>query len=150
MKRTQFSLSTLIVSASAAALAIVLMVFLYRHYFSGHWKEHFARYDNQNQTDRIPRDIQPPEPRTYEEHQSFRGLDLTKVPSTTRYANIPDLFEARPPGSQSFHLRNNVVVVESGIDGSLFYLPEKDQFNVQSDPLGSSSLTYFVPIHGQP
>ncbi len=74
---------------------------------------------------------------------------MTKLPTTTQWVDLPDVFEQHPPGSLSFHVREDVVV-ESGIDGSVFYVPEKNQFYVQSDPVGSSTLTYFGPIHGHP
>jgi hypothetical protein len=42
----------------------------------------------------------------------IRGLDLTIAPCTTRFEELPDLFEARPPGSKSYHLRDEIVRFE--------------------------------------
>lgn len=82
--------------------------------------------------------------------QSFRGLDLAKVPRTTRVSELPDVWEERPQGSRSFEIRKDVVCVYSGLDGAVYHVPEKECFYIQYDPLGSSTMTYYGPIEGDP
>jgi biopolymer transport protein ExbD len=90
-----------------------------------------------------------------------RGLDLTTAPCTTRYGDLPDLFEDRPPGSKSYHLRDDVVraPIPRGTDsaplsqlplGEVFYIPAKNIFYVQYDGLGASTLHYYGPFEGDP
>jgi hypothetical protein len=88
-----------------------------------------------------------------EDGKVFLGLDLSTVPHTTKWSELPDLFEARPPGSRSYHLRNDVVTArhpEKWILGDVLYIPRLDRFYVQSDPIASSTLTYYGPFEGEP
>ncbi|MGB2808754.1 MAG: DUF1573 domain-containing protein [Sedimentisphaerales bacterium] len=80
----------------------------------------------------------------------FFGLDLTDAPRTTRSADLSDLFEARPPGSKSYHRREDVDVVYAGLYGTVYNIPEKEIFYIQHDKLGSSTLSYYGPFNGDP
>ncbi len=80
----------------------------------------------------------------------FLGLDLTDAPRTTKSADLPDLFEERPPGSKSYEIASGVTVMYGGFEGTVYYIPERDVFYVQQDKLGSSTLTYYGPFEGDP
>ena len=80
----------------------------------------------------------------------FHGLDLTAVPHTTNSSKLPDLFEERPPGSKSYRIQEDVTVIYSGIDGTVYFIPGRNIFYVQHDKLGSSTLTYYGPFEGNP
>ena len=83
----------------------------------------------------------------------LRGLDLTDAPRTTKLADLPVLWEERPPGSRSYKLRDRVVVgrdIELALVGQVYYVPDRDVFYVQYDPVGSSTLTYYGPFEGKP
>ncbi len=80
----------------------------------------------------------------------FLGLDLTDAPRTTKSADLPDLFEARPPGSKSYHRREDIDIVYSGLVGNVYYIPDKEIFYIQHDKLGASTLTYYGPFNGDP
>ncbi len=82
--------------------------------------------------------------------QEFHGLDLAKAPRTTRASELPDLWEERPKGSRSFEIRKDVKCVYSGLDGTVYHVPAKNIFYVQSDPLGSNAMTYYGPFDGDP
>ncbi len=82
--------------------------------------------------------------------EKFHGLDLTKAPRTTRESDLPDLWEERSEGSDSFIMRNDVRRVYSGFDGAVYHILEKNCFYVQHDPYGSSTMTYFGPFGGDP
>jgi Tol biopolymer transport system component len=84
------------------------------------------------------------------ERIEFFGLDLTEAPSTTKSADLPDLFEELPPGSKSYEIAKDVAVAYSGLDGTVYYIPEKEIFYIQHDKLGSSTLTYYGPFNGDP
>jgi hypothetical protein len=73
------------------------------------------------------------------------GIDLASAPHTTRWADLPDVFEEDPPGSRSYHTRKNVLGFSLGFDHWLF-VPAKAIAYVQSDPLGSSTMTYYGPF----
>ena len=81
----------------------------------------------------------------------FHGLDLTNAPRTSRSAELPDLWEERPAGSLSYEMREEVkCVVHQGLDGMVFYVPEKDCFYIQHDPPASSTMTFYGPFEGDP
>ena len=90
----------------------------------------------------------------------YRGLDLTTAPVTTRYEELPDLFEDRPPGSKSYHIRDDVVRSHVSLstgtvgveipNGEVFYIAEKNIYYVQCDPMGASTLHYYGPFAGNP
>jgi hypothetical protein len=73
------------------------------------------------------------------------GIDLTSAPNTTRWGDLPDVFEEDPPGSRSYHTRKEVVGFSLGFDEWLF-VSAKSVVYVQSDPLGSSTHTYYGPF----
>ncbi|MHC4693213.1 MAG: M56 family metallopeptidase, partial [Planctomycetota bacterium] len=80
----------------------------------------------------------------------FFGLDLTDAPHTTKLADLPDLFEERPPDSKSYEIAGGVTVIYGGFEGTVYYIPEKEVFYIQQDKLGSSTLTYYGPFNGDP
>jgi len=88
----------------------------------------------------------------------IRGLDLSTAPCSTRFGELRDLFEARPPGSKSYHLRDDIVratvpPVTRGSSfpiGEVFCLPDKNVFYVQYDAAGASTLHYYGPFEGNP
>ena len=82
--------------------------------------------------------------------QNFHGADLAKAPRTTDTRKLPDLWEERPKGSLSFEIRKDVKCVYSGLDGTVYYIPKKKCFYIQSDPPGSSTMTFFGPFQGDP
>ena len=73
------------------------------------------------------------------------GINLTSAPNTTRWGDLTDVFEEDPPGSRSYHTRKEVVGFSLGFDDWLF-VPAKSVVYVQSDPLGSSTHTYYGPF----
>jgi len=77
-------------------------------------------------------------------------MELSKAPQTTDCSKVPDLWEARPKGSHSYEMRKDIKIVYSGFDGTVYYIPRKGCFYIQSDPLGSSSMTFFGPFPGDP
>ena len=81
---------------------------------------------------------------------TFHGLSLQDAPRTTKVAELADLFQADPPGSQSYRIRANVVQVYGQLDGTVYHLPHKNKFYVQHDPIGSSTMTYYGPFDGDP
>ena len=81
---------------------------------------------------------------------SLERLSFADAPRTTKWAGLPDLFEERTKGSESYHIRKDVDVVYSGLDGTVYYIPKKRIFYVQHDKLGSSTLTYYGPFKGDP
>lgn len=80
----------------------------------------------------------------------FRGLDLATAPHTSSPRKLPNLWEARPKGSSSYEMRKDVVCSYSGLDAAVYYVPKKNQFYVQHDPVYSSTLTYYGPFDGDP
>ena len=80
----------------------------------------------------------------------FHGLSLKDAPRTTSVAELGNLFQEDRPGSGSYKMRADVVQVYSGIDGTVYHLPDKNKFFVQHDPIGSSTLTYYGPFDGDP
>ncbi len=71
--------------------------------------------------------------------------------------NLPDLWEAVPPGSKSYELRKEVVLVHRDPPsrltspwGSVYFVPSKNVFYIQRDPLGSSTMTFYGPFPGDP
>ncbi len=82
--------------------------------------------------------------------KSFRGIDLTKAPATTRAGEPAEIWEARPPGSLSFEIREEVIVFPVGLEAVVYYLPRADRYYVQSDPLSSSTLTFYGAFQGNP
>jgi hypothetical protein len=89
-------------------------------------------------------------PRTTPTVQVFHGLDLTTAPRTTRSSDLPDIWEERPEGSKSYEIRKDVICVYSGLDGTVYHVPDKSRFYIQSDPMGSSTMTFFGPFIGDP
>lgn len=87
---------------------------------------------------------------THSSMQNFHGVDVTKAPRTTDTRNLPDLWEERPKGSLSFEIRKDVQCVYSGLDGTVYYISKQKCFYIQSDPLGSSTMTCFGPFQGDP
>ena len=65
---------------------------------------------------------------------------------TTASERLPELFEERPRGSKSFELRPEVLRLCSGLDGTVYYVPSRKVFFVQSDPPGSSTLHFHGPF----
>jgi hypothetical protein len=82
--------------------------------------------------------------------QSFRGLDLTTAPCTADPSALPDVWEERPLGSGSYELRTAVKCVYSGLDGVVYYVPDRNCWYVQRDAPGSSTLTFYGPFAGDP
>jgi len=83
----------------------------------------------------------------------FRGLDLSDAPRTSNMADLPDLLEERPAGSQSFELRRGILVarhLELPMVGEVYYVPDKDVFYVQYDAASSSTHTFYGPFEGKP
>ena len=80
----------------------------------------------------------------------FHGLSLQDAPRTTKAAELGDLFQADPSGSQSYTIRANIVQVYGEVDGAVYHLPDKNKFYVQYDPVGSSTMTYYGPFDGDP
>jgi beta-lactamase regulating signal transducer with metallopeptidase domain/biopolymer transport protein ExbD len=64
--------------------------------------------------------------------------------------NLPDLWEAVPPGSVSYEMRKEVVLVYRELGGDVFFVPSKNVFYIQRDPVGSSTMTYYGPFQGDP
>jgi biopolymer transport protein ExbD len=75
------------------------------------------------------------------------GIDLESAPKTTKWGDLPDVFEEDPPGSHSYRTRQEVVGFSLGLD-RVFFVPAKSSFYVQSDPLFSSTMTYYGPLPG--
>ena len=82
--------------------------------------------------------------------KNFHGVDLSKAPHTSDSKKLPDLWEERPKGSHSFEIRTDVKIVYDGLDGTVYYIPKKKCFYIQSDPSGSGTRTYFGPFPGDP
>lgn len=89
-------------------------------------------------------------PPTDSSAQNFHGMDLTKAPRTSDASKLPDLFDERPKGSRSFEFRKDIRVVYSGLDGAVYEIPAKKCFYIQSDPIASSTMTFFGPFEGDP
>lgn len=71
----------------------------------------------------------------------------------TDAAQLTDLFEAVPPGSKSYEIRKEVVPLRSRsqeLDSMVYFIPSKNHYYIQRDPLGSSTLTYYGPFPGNP
>ena len=80
----------------------------------------------------------------------FHGLKLERSDGTSKPSELPLLWKEVPAGSKSFEMRDNVQLVYQGLDGSVFYRPDKIIFYVQCDLAGSSRLTYYGPYTGNP
>lgn len=80
----------------------------------------------------------------------FRGVSLATAPAETNPARLPDIWHAVPPGSRSYEVRKEVQVVYSGLDGTVYYIPEKHAFYIRRDPAGSSTMTFYGPFQGDP
>ena len=80
----------------------------------------------------------------------FHGLSLAGAPHHTDSAQLPDLFHAVPAGSLSYEIRPEVRTVYTGLDGTVYHIPNKGIFFVQHDPVGSSTLTFYGPFKGDP
>ena len=89
-------------------------------------------------------------PRTTPTVRVFHGLDLTTAPRTTDASALPDIWEERPAGSKSYEIRKDVVCVYQSLDGTVYHVPDKSRFYIQSDPMGSSTMTFFGPFEGDP
>ncbi len=74
-------------------------------------------------------------------------IDVASAPHTTRVGELLDLFEEEPPASHSYRARRAVVVFSLGFD-EWWFVPAKSIFYIQSDPLGSSTRTYYGPFPG--
>lgn len=81
---------------------------------------------------------------------SFHGLEFASAPAQTDVSKLPDFWEARPPGSSSYKMREEVVCIHSGRDGAVFFIPSKNRFYIQKDPMGSSEHTFYGPFDGDP
>jgi type II secretory pathway component GspD/PulD (secretin)/beta-lactamase regulating signal transducer with metallopeptidase domain len=82
-----------------------------------------------------------------------RMLRLSQAAQTSDPARLPDLFEEQPAGSKSYEVRAGLIVGRHPTEfltGDFYYLPDKDAFYVQHNPIGSSKLTYYGPIAGKP
>ena len=82
--------------------------------------------------------------------QSFRGFDLRSAPRTTNVSDLPELWEERPAGSKSYEIQDDVECVYSGLDGMVFHIKGASRFYIQSDPIFSSSRTFYGPFEGDP
>jgi hypothetical protein len=89
--------------------------------------------------------------------QNFRGLDLTTASHTTRTSELPEVWEERPKGSQSYVIRKDVICytgLDQTADGlyayTVFYVPSKSEFYLQLDHVHSSTRTYYGPFDGDP
>ena len=82
--------------------------------------------------------------------QSFHGMELATAFRTTNTEKLPDLWKELPKGSRSFEIRKDVAIVYSGLDGVVYQASKKKCFYIQSDPLGSSTMTFFGPFPGDP
>jgi hypothetical protein len=80
----------------------------------------------------------------------FHGLDLTTASRTTDASTLPDIWEERPAGSKSYEFRKDVVCVYKDLDGTVYHVPDKNRFYIESHPLGSSNMTFFGPFEGDP
>ena len=79
---------------------------------------------------------------------AFHGLDLSTAPRTTHPDTLTDLFEERPAGSESHVMRDEVERLYQTLDGTVYYVPAKQCFYVQRDPIGSSTMTFYGPFPG--
>jgi hypothetical protein len=80
----------------------------------------------------------------------LRSLDLSGVPVNTDAEKLPDLFHEVPPGAKSWEIRKDVRVVYAGLDGTVYYVPEKKVYYIQRDAAGSSALHYYGPLDRPP
>lgn len=81
----------------------------------------------------------------------FYGLDLSGVAVTTKPFELADIFEQRPAGSGSYHMRQEVIQFQSHRPfGMVYWVPSKKHFYIQHDPMGSSTLHYYGPFKGNP
>lgn len=79
------------------------------------------------------------------------GIELNK--GQTDAGKLPDLFEAVPAGSKSYEIRAEVIVLprqSNQLDTTIYYVPTKDAYYIQRDPLGSSTMTFYGPFPGDP
>ena len=60
-----------------------------------------------------------PEQKTAPSKIDFRGLDLTTAPHSIRSSDLPDLWEERPKGSQSYEIRKDEICSYMGLDGTV-------------------------------
>ena len=65
-------------------------------------------------------------------------------------SKIPELWIEDHPGSMSWVLRKDVKGIQAGLGAGIFYRPDLDQFWIQRDPPGSSTMTYYGPFDGDP
>ena len=85
--------------------------------------------------------------------QTWRGLDLSAAPVTTDASRLPDIWEARPAGSKSYEIREEVTVIRPDnifVDGTVYWIPSRNRFYVQRDPAASSTLHFYGPFEGDP
>ena len=85
--------------------------------------------------------------------QTWRGLNLTTAPVTTDTSRLTDIWEERPPGSKSYEIREDVIVIRLRnvfADGTVYWMKSRNRFYVQRDPPGSSTLHYYGPFEGDP
>lgn len=80
----------------------------------------------------------------------FHGVSLAGAPRTNRPGDLPDLWVELPKGSACFEIRRDVKCLYNEPDGTVYYVPRKNCFYIQHDPIGSSTLTYYGPFKGNP
>jgi hypothetical protein len=85
-----------------------------------------------------------------EQRSIFGRLDVKYAAVATEAAKLPGLFEERPPGSKSYHLRDDVTMVDDRPDRTVYYLAKDNVFYIQHDEIGSSTLHYYGPFEGDP
>ena len=92
----------------------------------------------------------PEDSTTFYRTISFHGLSLRRFSSTTEFSALPDLLEEVPTGSNSFEFKKDVEIIYQALDGTVYYLPEKETYYIHSQPFGSSRLRFFGPYRGNP
>ena len=70
--------------------------------------------------------------------------------SSVSFSELAGLFEARPAGSKSFHIRGEVKEYRTGLFEWVYYVSDKNLFYIQYDLLSSSTLHYYGPFKGDP
>ena len=81
---------------------------------------------------------------------NFHGLNLARAPQTNRPGDLPDLWLELPKGSGLFEIRRDVKAVYNEPDGTVYYVPRKNSFYIQHDPIGAGTTTYYGPFKGDP
>jgi len=85
-----------------------------------------------------------------EQRSIFGSLAAKYTAVATEAAKLPGLFEERPLGSGSYHLRDDVAMIDDRPDRTVYYLVKDNVFYIQHDKIGSSTLHYYGPFEGDP